>query len=40
MMDGKAPQARFKGAVGGRRSFEMHHLNKYNMAVLYTMLTT
>ncbi|EPA8658303.1 hypothetical protein ACW0XA_003832 [Vibrio alginolyticus] len=24
-MDGKAPQARFKGAVGGRRSFEMHH---------------
>ncbi|MCA2489884.1 MULTISPECIES: hypothetical protein [Vibrio] len=25
MMDGKAPQARFKGAVGGRRSFEMHH---------------
>ncbi|MCG3726868.1 hypothetical protein EXA14_14040 [Vibrio cincinnatiensis] len=26
MMDGKAPRARFKDTVGGRRSFELHHV--------------
>ncbi|HHX8467941.1 MULTISPECIES: hypothetical protein [Vibrio] len=25
-MDGKAPRARFKDTVGGRRSFELHHV--------------
>ncbi|MGD8171110.1 T6SS effector antibacterial DNase [Vibrio sp. TRT 21S02] len=28
MKDGKAPRARFKDTVGGRRSFELHHLNE------------
>ncbi|EGR5853505.1 S-type pyocin domain-containing protein [Vibrio parahaemolyticus] len=28
MKDGKAPRARFKDTVGGRRSFELHHLKE------------
>ncbi|WP_447059093.1 S-type pyocin domain-containing protein, partial [Vibrio alginolyticus] len=28
MMDGKAPRARFKDTVGGRRSFELHHVEE------------
>ena len=28
MKDGKAPRARFKDTVGGRRSFELHHVNE------------
>ncbi|PSV35150.1 S-type pyocin domain-containing protein [Photobacterium sp. GB-210] len=28
MQDGKAPRARFKDTVGGRRSFELHHIEE------------
>lgn len=28
MKDGKAPRARFKDTVGGRRSFELHHIEE------------
>ncbi|WP_336595926.1 hypothetical protein [Photobacterium phosphoreum] len=28
MKDGKAPRARFKDTVGGRRSFELHHMEE------------
>ncbi|EII3284639.1 HNH endonuclease, partial [Vibrio alginolyticus] len=28
MKDGKAPRARFKDTVGGRRSFELHHVEE------------
>jgi hypothetical protein len=28
MKEGKAPRARFKDTVGGRRSFELHHVEE------------